>query len=299
VGGQHVTFEADLKGHGEVPLSYPRAASAAIVLPPALEGKTLVEDRRASAVVAETYKAKGAAVRIAVAPGDYRILVRRDRDLLRCDVDPTGNVDMARCTTEPLVATARKGGWSGLPYRLELDGMLGGERSDAYTQSLAAFGYTDGLNASAGLQVIGLRHVAPYFWAGALISDVGLPKWTRGTGAAPQTLDWSTLTVAAVGRGELALTSERAHPQVSIYGQLAGGLGVGTTHFSGAQGENNDHTYAGLSLSGGAGLHLETRIGIGVTLGYQYSYAPAISDLFCNTHASGGHSLLAGVSYSF
>ena len=71
VGGQHVTFEADLKGHGEVPLSFPRAATAALVLPPALQGKTLVEDRRAHAVVAEIYKAKGAPVRIAVAPGDY------------------------------------------------------------------------------------------------------------------------------------------------------------------------------------------------------------------------------------
>jgi hypothetical protein len=299
VGGQHVTFEADLKGHGEVPLSYPRAASAAIVLPPALEGKTLVEDRRASAVVAETYKAKGAAVRIAVAPGDYRILVRRDRDMLRCDVEPDGNVDLGRCTTEALVPTLRKGGWSGLPYRVEVDGMLGSERSDAYTQSLAAFGYSDGLNVNAGLQVVGLRHVAPYFWAGALISDVGMPQWTRGTGAAPQTLDWSTVTVAAVGRGELAFTSEHAHPQLSVYGQLAGGLGIGTAHFTGAQGENNDHSYAGLALSAGAGLHLETRIGIGVTLGYQYSYAPVVNDLIGNTHASGGHSLLTGVSYSF
>jgi hypothetical protein len=70
VGGQHVTFEADLKGHGEVPLSFPRAATATIELPAALEGNTLVEDRRAHAVVAETYKARGAAVRIAVAPGE-------------------------------------------------------------------------------------------------------------------------------------------------------------------------------------------------------------------------------------
>src|SRR5437763_644501 len=66
VGGQHVTFEADLKGHGEVPLSFPRAATASLILPAALEGKTLVEDKRAHAVIAETYKAKGAAVRMAV-----------------------------------------------------------------------------------------------------------------------------------------------------------------------------------------------------------------------------------------
>ena len=41
VGGQHVSLEVDLKGHGEVPLSFPRAATAHIELPAALEGKTL------------------------------------------------------------------------------------------------------------------------------------------------------------------------------------------------------------------------------------------------------------------
>ncbi|HEX7840872.1 MAG TPA: caspase family protein, partial [Kofleriaceae bacterium] len=57
VGGQHVSLEVDLKGHGDVPLSFPRAATAAIELPGALEGQALVEDRRARTVVAETYKA--------------------------------------------------------------------------------------------------------------------------------------------------------------------------------------------------------------------------------------------------
>src|SRR5882762_8637124 len=33
VGGQHVSLEVDLKGHGSVPLSFPRAATAAIELP--------------------------------------------------------------------------------------------------------------------------------------------------------------------------------------------------------------------------------------------------------------------------
>jgi hypothetical protein len=282
-----------------VPLSYPRAASAAIVLPPALEGKTLVEDRRASAVVAETYKARGAAVRIAVAPGDYRILVRRDRDLMRCDVDPTGNIDLARCTTEALVASARKGGDPDTLYRLELDGMLGSERGDAYTQNLTTFGYADGLNVNAGLQVVGLRHVAPYLWAGALLSDVEMPPWTRTSGGEMQELDWSALTLAAVGRGEYILTGAHAHPQLSVYGQLAAGVGLGLTHFTGAQGEMNSHSYAGVALSAGAGLHLETRVHVGVSLGYQYDYAPLVSDLIGNTHASGGNRFLLGLTYSF
>src|SRR5205085_6907828 len=112
VGGQHVTFEADLKGHGEVPLSFPRAATAAIILPAGLEGQTLVEDKRAKAVVAETYKAKGAAVRIAVAPGEYEVLVRGGGRLARCQITagPGGaTVDLNRCTSEAIIATTTKG----------------------------------------------------------------------------------------------------------------------------------------------------------------------------------------------
>src|SRR6185436_7029392 len=43
VGGQHVSLEVDLKGHGEVPLSYPVRATASIELPVGLEGQTIVE----------------------------------------------------------------------------------------------------------------------------------------------------------------------------------------------------------------------------------------------------------------
>src|SRR5215470_1307251 len=102
VGGQHVSLEVDLKGHGNVPLSFPRAATAAIELPAGLEGQALVEDRRAHAVVAETYKARGQAVRIAVAPGDYRVLVRHGGVVARCELtaaDGAAVVDLDRCTS--------------------------------------------------------------------------------------------------------------------------------------------------------------------------------------------------------
>jgi hypothetical protein len=299
VGGQHVTFEADLKGHGDVPLSYPRAATAAIELPAALEGKTLVEDRRASTVVAEIYKARGAAVRIAVAPGDYRLLVRHDQVLMRCDVAADGSVDLAGCSTEALAPTARKGGWLGPAYRIEVDGITGGERDDAYTQSLTAFGYNESLNPSAGLQVVGLRRVSRYLWLGGLASYVSMSNWTHPTEADTQELDWSTATFAAVGRGELPLANDGWLSRLSVYGQLGGGLGIGFAHFSGASGEMNNHTYFGPALTAGAGVHFESRFHVGFSLGYQLDYAPVISDLIGNTHASGGNRLLAGLSYGF
>ena len=70
----------------------------------ALAGKTLVEDKRARTVVAETYKAKGAAVRIAVAPGEYRVIVRRGTTLSRCEVSGGGVIDLDRCRSEAITA---------------------------------------------------------------------------------------------------------------------------------------------------------------------------------------------------
>ena len=112
VGGQHVSFEVDLKGHGEVPLSFPRTATSSIELPVAAEGNTLVTDRRARAVVAELYKARGGVVRIAVAPGDYEVLVRHGAQLTRCQVTAGGGgtaVELSRCTTEAVAIGVSKG----------------------------------------------------------------------------------------------------------------------------------------------------------------------------------------------
>src|SRR4029077_17734514 len=111
VGGQHVSLEGELKGHRDVPLTFPRAAPAAIELPGAREGQALVEDRRAGAVVAETYKARGQAVRIAVAPGDYRVLVRHGGVVSRCELRASTDggaavVDLERCASEPIAIAA-------------------------------------------------------------------------------------------------------------------------------------------------------------------------------------------------
>jgi uncharacterized caspase-like protein len=57
VGSQHVSVEVDLKGQGEIPLSYPQKASTTITLPAAAEGQVLVERLPARAVNAEVQKA--------------------------------------------------------------------------------------------------------------------------------------------------------------------------------------------------------------------------------------------------
>jgi hypothetical protein len=300
VGGQHVTFEADLKGHGEVPLSYPRAATAQIVLPARLEGKTLVEDRRAHAVVAETYKAKGAAVRIAVAPGDYDILVRDGDSLSRCPVTAPGEIDLDRCRHEALVADVAKGGaaWAD-PHRymMVLDLVVGPEHHDAYTQNLSAFGYNEDLAPAGGFALTGLRQVLDKIWLGGTAGLSSIPSWKHdvvGTDNLHQQLDWSVATAMVTLRAEDAWPVE----WLSGYAQLSGGLGIGHSALAGADGMTYSSTNLGPAFAAGLGVHAHFRHA-GFSAGYEYAGAYAVKDLIGNTHAAGGNRLVLGFSWGF
>jgi hypothetical protein len=305
VGGQHVSLEVDLKGHGEVPLSYPRAATRHIELPASLEGKTLVEDKRAKVVVAETYKAKGAAVRIAVAPGDYHVLVRREQSLSRCEVTAGGVVDLSRCSTEKLVATTTKGGGFARPMRIEVGGALGGERRDGYTENLEAFGYRERgfVNPSTGLEVVALRRLSHRLWVGGGSGYTGMPSWRQAVSGSDevQTLDWSMLRAVAVGRAEQPLAESGVLSRLAVYAQLVGGVGIGRTRLTNVDRMRFADTHVGPAFGLGAGIHAKSPFvrGLGMTAGYAFDYAPVIRDLIGNTHAVGGHRITAALTFSF
>lgn len=306
VGGQHVTFEADLKGHGEVPMSFPRAATASIELPAALEGKTLVQDRRAHAVVAETYKAKGAAVRIAVAPGDYEVLVRHGQALSRCQVTagPGGAaVDLDRCATEAIVVEQTKGGGFPRPMRIELTGLVGAERHDAYTETLGNFGLAEqGLfPTSSGLALTVTRQIERRLWVGGAASFAQAPEWKRTDHDTSLAIAWSTMTVEAVARGYQPFADHGFFSRLGVYGQLGAGLAIGRTRFTEVDGMELRDSYLGPAVSVAAGLHSESPYitGLGMSLGYELDYARAIANDIGDTHASGGHRVTLGISYSY
>ncbi len=306
VGGQHVTFEADLKGHGEVPLSFPRAATASIELPARLEGKTLVEDKRAHAVVAETYKARGAAVRIAVAPGDYEVLVRQGETLSRCEVTAPGTIDLDRCRSEALVKNPTKGGGFEHPTIIEVGGMLGVEREDDYTNRLKTFGYQEDLiPLTSTLEIAALRQVAPRLWVGGIASAASLPQWTHDIAGSNTglTFNWQLYTIGPVVRGEQHLTDIRllGHQvaRFDVYAQLAAGLAIGRTELVDAMNKTTTTTDAGPAFDAGAGTHFADLFGsgLGLSIGGSYGYAPAFTDLIGDTHASGGFRLDAALSF--
>jgi len=304
VGGQHVSLEVDLKGHGQVPLSFPRAATASIELPGALEGQAIVSDRRAHTVVAETYKAKGAAVRIAVAPGDYQVLVRHAGRLARCEISTgTGNaaVELERCTSEAIVASANKGGFAERVRALhvELTGLAGGERKDGFTDTLGAFGYKQGSGLSAGLALHAMSRFDRRLWLGGFASIAGAPEWTLPTERQPLRFSWSTTTLGAITRVVQPFGARGLAARSGVYAQLGAGLGIGSTHLTDQDDLRTDQRFFGWAVTMGGGLHIDGNRGIGFSLGYQFDYAPVIDNLTGDTHASGGHRLSAGLSYAY
>ena len=302
VGGQHVTFEADLKGHGEVPLSFPRAASAAVVLPPAMQGKALVSDHRQRAVVAEIYKAKGSPVRIALAPGEYDVLVRDGDTLAHCDVVAPGTVELATCRRESIVTSATKGGGFLHPYRIELGAGVGSEHHDAYTTNLTNFGYSeDSSMSSSTLQVTALRQIDRHVYVGAQLARSSMPDWSKGiTGTAPlmEELTWSATTFGVVGR---AMWPFKSAPRADfgLYAQGMLGAGIGISDVRETTGKLDGQSNFGFAASGGAGLYIDLIWGMGVLAGYEYDYAPVVKDLIGNTHAVGGNRITAALSLAF
>ena len=300
VGGQHVTFEADLKGHGEVPLSFPRAASAAIVLPPAMQGKALVS--RARVVVAEIYKAKGAPVRIALAPGEYDVLVRDGDTLARCDVVAPGTVDLATCKREAIITSATKGGGFLHPYRIEFGAGVGGERDDGYTTNLSNFGYQEtAFQYTTFLQVTALRQIDRRLFVGAQLARSSMPDWKHDiSGASPlmQELTWSATTFGVVGRGVQPFF-ELPRVGLGAYAQGVIGAGIGISDLRDTTGKLSGQSNFGFAASGGVGLYMDFSAGFGLLAGYEYDYAPVVRDLIGDTHAVGGHRATAAFGFHF
>ena len=302
VGGQHVSLEVDLKGHGEVPLSFPRAATKSITLPASLEGQTLVQDKRAKAVVAETYKAKGKAVRIAVAPGDYEVLVRHDGRLSRCQLSGGGEVDLARCTNEKIVAASSKGGGFVRPYRVSITATLGGEREDGYTQTLQDFGFQeDAFSIAGGVDVMVTRQVHRYLHVGGSLGQAGSPRYTRDTDVAPLRFEWGTTLLQAIAQGELTAGEDGFLKRVALYARAGAGVAMGRTRFDDQDDMTTRETFFGPALSGALGVRLEDlfKRGLGISAGYELQYHPTIENLTGDTHAGGGHRFSLGLSYSF
>src|SRR5262249_4288695 len=118
VGSQHATLETNLRGKGEVSLTYPKEASASLLLAPELQGDVLVSI--GESIVGELNKTAGTRIRLGLPPAQYKVLVRQPETLHECMADLVEGRDtvlsLGSCTTSRLAPGSNKGDVAGGVY---------------------------------------------------------------------------------------------------------------------------------------------------------------------------------------
>ena len=306
VGGQHVTLEVDLKGYGEIPLSYPQPATAKVELPKELRGHAMIEHLRSRTVIAEIEKVRGAPIRIAVAPGEYRIIVRDGDQVRSCSITATAanvsQIDLARCERLALAASTGKGDVR-LPYTptttILVGVQIGAERDDAFIENLRNFTYrkdgaTQGAGITSGLLAMVTRRIHSNFAVGGSVEWHDSATWSRPTELSPLQFRWNTAALSGLAVADTALGDSTYARLVRPYALVGVGLGVGRTYFADAYNVKTVEAFAGYALTAGAGISIDADprrawlAGATMSMGYRFNYAPIINNLIGDTHASGG-----------
>jgi len=291
IGAQHASLEVELRGQGEVALSYPEKASAHIALDDRLAGDVFVERLPGQSVVAELSKAKGGGVRIAVAPGVYRVLVHHDGVVERCPVVVAAGATatLASCETAPEIDAAAKGSAAIAEWQLELVFAIGGGVDDQFIQRLRDFGYTRQLGSPLQLGLVGFRRIFPYLAAGLEVDDLREPEWHRGTDTSPLVFEMHTITAALAVRAGYPLSR-----RLSVFAQANLGASLGRDQLTAENGMSTTDSYWSWNVAASGGVTWMPWTAIGASLRATYVHAPAVANLIGDTHDGGG--LFVGVA---
>jgi hypothetical protein len=307
VGRQHVTLENDLKGKGEMVLTWPEKASAHLQLPAGLAAEVVIQKNPGGSVVAEVSKVSGDQVRLGLPPGSYSAFVKTGRSAKKCELDLTAgaSTELApeRCAAVPVEeTTAKSDDRLRTAWGLELGVGVLRSRADGYSRRLGAFGFDGGsptLSATASLAAT--RAINRYFSVGLRFDVLELTSAQRqalaqGDATRTQTFDWKSFGLGAFVRAGLPLFDGVLTP----YLQVGGGLSLGTTHYRDDSGSPDDRqTFVGFELAAQAGLEVMPWSHFGFFGQVGYAYAPAIKDLLGDVHDSGGVSGSLGVRGAF
>lgn len=299
VGRQHVTLETDLKGKGDVALSYPAKADSHLQLPADLIADVLVRTDR-DAVLAEVHKVEGA-VSLALPSGSYTVLVRSGKQARECDVTvgpgAPGTIDLARCAEVDLASTTSKGGVV-LPaerWSIELAGgfMYGAE--DDYTQRLETFGYVEDFFIPVQWNLSTTYRVSPYLHAVISFGRLGSEVYKRDSDTEFERFSWTSHGVALKLRAAYPLGDGTAVP----FAEAGGGMGIASTKLVVGGADGVDESHYGYQLTGGAGLLINPWQRFGFFARSDFTYAPVIDNLLGDTHDSGGLSFSIGIRTMF
>jgi hypothetical protein len=297
VGEQHVSLEVDLKGQGEVALTYPARATARIELRADLAGDVVVEKLPAQAVIAEISKAKGGALRVAVAPGEYRVLVHHDHVIDRCAlIVGTGDTgELGACDTVAEVATAAKGPGDVPDTSADVALDLGFPHEDQFTQRLRDFGYQPkAFTVDNRLAFSAVHRIHPFLSTGLEIAQISSEEWQHSTDVGTQTYKYGVTTINAMIRAGRQLDS-----RFSVYAQLGAGVARGhdtLTELDGTTASDTHWTYD-VAATGALTFSPLFAHGVGLSLRASYVHAPAITDLLGDVRETGGAFVGFGLEY--
>jgi hypothetical protein len=300
VGRQHVTLETALKGHGDVPITYPAEARAQLELPAELAADVLVE--HATSVVAELHKVSGAALRLALPRGAYSAVLRQGNDLSVCELAlRDGEVTplrRERCAEISETEAQAKGYFEAEPakpeppreaFGIELGFGLGSHQNDGYTERLSDFGFheqVDLLSDSRPFRfTLALSRQLSQHLSGVVdVRNLDSRAYERdllSTSDAARTehFEWSGYALGLHLRGHVDLFTDLLRP----YAQLGGGLGYAHSRFDG------DAEYDfGLHFAASAGMFWMPFRHFGLGLQATYTYAPVLENELDQHHDSGG-----------
>jgi hypothetical protein len=310
IGRQHVTLETALTGRGEVALTYPARADAQLELPALLEADLVLERR--GKILAELRKVRGSPLRLALPAGMYSAVLRRDRQLVECEIglapDAVTTLAVEHCKPIDEQDAEAKGylaahsprsaaaapmrpseGWS-----LELTLGFGGTREDDYTHRLNEFGFQSSMfwNANLYWQIAVGRQLHRNFSVLVDVRDYEATSFTRELRSTDdpdmqQHFRWATYALGLHLRAHVDLgDSFRAFVQA--------GTALGYVR-SNLDGHGEDHF--GPVASTTAGLIWMVVPNGGFILQAHYSYVPVLANELGEHRNGGGASVSLGFRF--
>lgn len=314
VGGQHVTFENDLAGRGDLALTFPASASARLELPAALDGTLLVLHKPSGAAAAEVQKAPGSAVRLALAAGPYEAILRRSGKVAQCNFaladGQSTTFDPGACVPVKDSPSKKKGD-DDEPSELSRWGVEAGTGVNFYTRGpytdrLHEFGYQRKLGfidldapfavrAQLGVSRAFTRHLAGVLTVSTLTTD----SFQRDVGAGTDTVEYSSYG----GLAQVRAQTDLAGRWFGVWGQAGGGVGLGKTRLTTVPDQGGtrttDQTHWGWVIGVSAGVKVDFPKYLGLYAGGGYEHAPVISNLVGDTLNVGGFSGQLGLRLRF
>jgi hypothetical protein len=311
VGGQHVTLETELMGHGEVPLSYPAAADSHVALRGDFDGRMLLQATPSGSVIAEVTKSKGAPLALAVPAGNYQATVRRGDKAWSCELSVRSNsavtLDLGRCSAVADAGASTKGAAkAGEVWGFDLAIGGGIPRDDEYVERLEMFGYARrsdflGLNPPCSpVYSVGVsRRVVRPLSVLMRFQRLDHCEYSRLHGAdLPVSTDFSYTAYALdVGaRAQLDIWGT----WLSGYAQLEIGPALAETSFTDGTANptgsaTSQETHWGFHARAAAGLQIMPWRSLGLFSEAGYAYAPVIENELGDVHDSGGFTWFFGM----